>query len=239
MLSRCGNSARVQRPGRIEEGGKYRAAMITLTYRPGVEWEPGHVKTLLDHYRKWFKRRGFVFRAVWKLETTAAGIPHYHIVTWIPAGKENRPPLPDKQGWWPHGQTQAVFAYSPVGYIAKYAAKEAQSRLPKGARIWGYCGLDAQGKFEVARALAPRWLKKIVPPSAQLRRVTIHLQELRKRGQTAVVKLAGFLDLVTGFRYASPWLAEKFDGIGMPCRHQGYVDCWSSDGDHFQIPQGT
>jgi hypothetical protein len=233
MRSGVITAARVINNRLLESETPHRSAMITLTYRPGVDWEPSHIRKLLKHYREFFRKRGHVFRCVWKLETTTAGVPHYHVVTWIPKGC--KPPLPDKQGWWPHGMTQAIYAHSPVGYIAKYAAKDTGPGLPKGARIWGHCGLDAEGKFEVARALAPRWLKRIVSPQAQLKRVMVAFDELRRKGGRAVVLVAGFLDELTGFRFLSPWVSEGFTSTGLALRHRGYVEAFSSDGDYFRI----
>jgi hypothetical protein len=221
----------------IGDDDSWRSALITLTYRPDVVWEPGHIQMAIRHYRQWFKRRGIPCRGVWTLEAQPqTGKPHYHIVMWIKKGKLNRPPLPDKQGWWPHGMSNAIFATSPVGYIAKYASKGPGSVLPKGARIWGHFGLDAAGKFEVARTLAPRWLKALVSASAQIKRVEGFMEEARNHGKSAMVKVRGFLDTLTGLIFLSPWIFDGFSVSGLALRHQGFVDCFTSEGDHWRIP---
>ena len=155
-------------------GVKFRTAMVTLTYRPGAEWAASHVRDVLRHYRLWCLRRHVEFRYVWVLELTRAGVPHYHIVIFLPLGIT--PPLPDKQGWWPHGMTQAKWARSPVGYIAKYASKGSDGRgeLPKGARLWGSGGVSKDIKGVVRWALAPSWVRFLSgDPSESVRKRTV------------------------------------------------------------------
>lgn len=168
-------------------GFRYRAALITLTYRDDVQWDASHIKNLVTHYRKWCQRRGCDFRYVWTVETTLRGRPHYHIVAWLPRGLT--PPLPDKQGWWPHGQSNAKWARSPVGYIAKYASKGFDAPLPFGCRIWGAGGLPSVLQHIRRWLLAPGWLKKFVPEGHHIR------------------KLVGgwWRDLTTGIEYRTPW----------------------------------
>lgn len=144
----------------LESGQKFRSAFITLTYAPDVEWQAYHIRDLLQRYRMWCVRRNVEFRYVWVLEQTKAGRPHYHIVAFLPPGIT--PPLPDKQGWWPHGMTQAKWARSPVGYLAKYASKGTDSErgeLPKGARLWGSGGVSKDVRMAVRWACAPSWVR--------------------------------------------------------------------------------
>lgn len=234
----------------IGDDATWQASLVTLTYTNPDAWDALHIKKVLEHYRKWYRRHGLPFYYVWTLEMQKRGAPHYHIVLWVKGrtikrgpragqwiGNGQTPPFPDAQGWWPHGSSNAIFAVSPVGYIAKYASKGPGSRLPAGARIWGHGGLDADGKSEVARALAPRWLRSVVSPAAQLKRVSVMVEEVRKRGQTALIKVAGFLDKLTGFVFFSPWVFDGFDANGLALRHKGYVEALSPEGDYFQIHQ--
>jgi hypothetical protein len=237
----------------IGDDDTWRCSMVTLTYHRAADWAPHHLPQLLKFYRHWFKKRGQDFRYVWCLEVQKRGAPHYHIVMWVKGKLDKngdwygeRPPFPDKgyggkKAWWTHGSSNCIWATSPVGYIAKYASKGPGGKLPHGARIWGYGGLDAAGKFELARALAPRWLRKVVAPTAQIKRVSVVLQEARKYGQTAMVKVGAFLDNLTGFTFFSPWLSDGWTPNGLALRHQGYVEALSSEGDWFRIhqPQGT
>jgi len=178
---------------------RYRSAMITLTYRPGVDWCPQHIKELLTHYRKWFQRRKLQFRYTWVLELTKAGVPHYHIIAWWPSCKAIRPPFPDKQGWWPHGMTEAAYARSPVGYIAKYASKGADGShlMPKGARLWGAGGLSAPGRTARAWVMAPRWVRDVFPVGSVIK------------------KLDGgwWLDVAMRIRIRSPWEVDLSEGV--------------------------
>jgi len=99
---------------------KQRAAFITMTYRLDVPWKPNHSSMLIRHIRQWFARKGHKMRFVWVMELHKDGRPHYHALVWLPKGLTL--PMPDKQGWWPHGGTNIQYARNPVGYIAKYAS---------------------------------------------------------------------------------------------------------------------
>lgn len=135
-------------------GHRCKAAMLTLTYRPEVDWSPRHVTGLLKNVREWHKRRGHVCRYAWVLELTEAGRPHYHVLFWLPRGLTL--PKPDKQGWWPHGMTRIEWARSPVGYLVKYASKGIDGdELPKGARLSGCGGLSGAARAVRSWRLCP------------------------------------------------------------------------------------
>lgn len=148
-------------------GVRYRAAMITLTYAPGKDWEPRHITQLLTHYRNYLKRRGWKMRAVWVCELQARGVPHYHILMWLPRGLT--PPKPDNQGWWPHGATNCVWARSAVSYIVKYATKgtDQLDMLERGTRIFGICGYPGS----LSWFSAPGWLRGLCSPGDTLKRI--------------------------------------------------------------------
>lgn len=149
--------------GAIERGGfRYRAAMLTLTYAQDESWRPRHLSELTDHVAKWLERHGHKLRCVWVLELTARGRPHYHLCIWLPQGLTL--PKPDKQGWWRHGSTRIEWARRAVGYLAKYASKGTSGdKFPKGARIHGRCGLDAQSRRVVAWRVLPRYVREVFP----------------------------------------------------------------------------
>jgi hypothetical protein len=167
------------------------------------------------------------------------GAVHYHIVCWFP-GKAKMP-FPDDMGWWKHGMSNCKFATSPVGYIAKYASKGPDSALPKGARIWGYGGLDDQKKNAVRHALAPSWLRKVIGPTSQLKQVQRTVTRVIKYSfgyvQEKVERCRGFVDYATGFFYLSPWERLGFTTNGLALRHQGFVEAFF-DGQRYHIPQG-
>lgn len=171
-------------------GFRWKAAMVTLTYRPGLSYSPRHVSDFLQRARQWAARRGFPLRYVWVLELTKAGAPHYHAVLWLPKGTSM--PKPDKQGWWSHGLTRIEWARNAVGYIAKYASKgcDVQS-LPSGARICGAGGLTDDARNERAWWLSPGWVRESWTSADRPRR--------------APAGVGGWLSTVSGEWLPSPW----------------------------------
>lgn len=222
----------------------YRVAMVTLTYRPDVGWSPKHVTELLQHYRMYFKRRKLVLHYVWGVELQGNGKPHYHVIMWLPKGIT--PPLPDKQGWWPHGMSNAKFVYSAAGYVAKYASKaEGQSghHLPKRARLWGHGGLKLFERAPIAYAVAPRWLKHVIHPDSHPRRKTVVLEGYRtlkgevlnfKNRVSAWVLTAGE---AVGWAFCSPYRFDDFiPDQGIALSHLGVIQAMCPDGGEFFIP---
>lgn len=225
----------------------YRTALVTLTYREGVEWSPDQISTLVQHYRLWFKAHGNgeAFHYVWVIENTLAGRPHYHMIIWLPQGV--KPPMPDKQGWWPHGMTQAKYAVSPVGYLAKYASKEESKsghHLPKRCRLWGYGGLRMDERGPVARALAPSWLKHLThheshPVKRVFERVLAPIVTPGGRVIERVERVAGWF-IKAGYGVGSwffgPWKFEGLrDGGGLVLANSGVVEMLVED-ESFFIP---
>jgi hypothetical protein len=141
-------------------GRRWKSAMVTLTYRPEVRWEPGQVTAFVQRVRKYLGRRDVPCCFVWVLELTQAGRPHYHVLFWLPRGLTL--PKPDKQGWWPHGSTRIEWARSPVGYLVKYASKGIDGEeLPKGARLSGCGGLSFSGRCVRSWRLCPAWVREV------------------------------------------------------------------------------
>lgn len=186
---------------------RYRSAFITTTYRADAAWGRRDISRLLSHYRKWAKRRGIWIRYVWALELTQKGRPHYHIVMFLPRGVS--PPLPDKQGWWPKGSTNAKWARNPVGYISKYASKGAHGGagdLPVHARLWGCSSMGASGRCLLLWHLAPSWLHRLVPPDEGLKRFK-----------------SWWVNAATGWAYLSPWQHDKTCGGVVTLRYRGFT----------------
>lgn len=139
------------------------AHMVTLTYRPGVAWESGHMASAMLAARDWCRSLDLPFRYVWiaeiqdgkrRADGVGRDVIHYHMVMWLPVGV--RCPHFDTRGWWPHGLTQSTppqKVKDPVAYLLHYLKKDKDLRaMPKGARAYGIGGLDL-----VARR-ARRWL---------------------------------------------------------------------------------
>jgi hypothetical protein len=170
--------------------------MVTFTYRPEAEWHPNHMRQTTTHYREWFRRQGVPFRYQWVLELTKRGVPHYHLLLWVPKGWSV--PMADDRGWWPHGMTRTERCTgSGVGYLVKYATKGPVYRcgedgaleetpLPPGARLFGVGGLDDLERLTTHRAGLPRWLAE---------RTTARCGRVR----------GGWLDRTTGELLKSPY----------------------------------
>jgi hypothetical protein len=146
--------------------------MVTLTYRPDVVWAPNHIRRFQEAVSEYLRRRGHVYRAVWVMELTKRGVPHYHVLIWLPRGLSL--PMPDKRGWWPHGSTRIEWARNAVGYLVKYASKIRAAygdgfRFPFGARLFGCRGLEAS-RPEYSHAMRPYWLRAICHVGDRLRR---------------------------------------------------------------------
>lgn len=125
-------------------GFKAKPVMVTLTYRDNDDWQPKDISSYLSSVKKYFNRRGHVFRYVWVFELTKRGRPHYHVLVWMPRGITM--PKADKRGWWPHGMTRTEWARHAVGYIAKYASKGSEDVIPKGVRLYGVGGLSDRSR---------------------------------------------------------------------------------------------
>lgn len=140
-----------------------KAWMVTLTYRPGVDWASNHVQKALLAYRNWCRSKGIACRYVWiaeiqdgkrRADGVGRNVIHYHAVVWLPVGV--RCPHFDRRGWWPHGMSRTdppVQSKNPVGYLLHYLKKDKElAAMPKGARAYGVGGLDH------AARRARRWL---------------------------------------------------------------------------------
>lgn len=142
---------------------RMKPAMVTLTYRPGVEWSPKHISSYIDSVKKWAKRRYLTVHYIWVMELTKKGVPHYHVMWWIPKGYSM--PKADKQGWWKHGMTNSVWARKPVGYLCKYTSKGidpvSYGKIPRNARLHGSGGLTSSMRVAKIWLCAPSWVREI------------------------------------------------------------------------------
>jgi hypothetical protein len=183
--------------------------MLTLTYRPDVEWAPGQISEVVRHIRQYLKRRGIPMRQVWVQEFTKKGRPHYHMLLWLPLGLTL--PKPDKRGWWPYGMTKIEWAKNAVGYIAKYASKGDSLSLPaKGARMHGNGGLTDEALQEQRWWKLPSWLRgKVTPPECVKRAVA------RTGG--------GYVHPQSGEVYRSPWVVIFKGGYVFLKQREGAV----------------
>jgi hypothetical protein len=175
-----------------EEKGLY-PVMVTLTYAPSATWERRQVAGFLKTCREWSRRLGFKFRYVWVMELTQRGVPHYHVLTWLPRGITL--PKPDKRGWWRYGMTRVEKARNAIGYLVKYVSKGcALGSLPKGARLCGAGGLAKADREKKTWSLLPRWVRQMWP----------------SEDRPARAKGGGFLNRATGEVQPSPWQVVLF-----------------------------
>lgn len=151
---------------------RYVCRMVTLTYRPGEEWEGGHVTDCVKCYQRWAEKEGFKLRYVWVAEIQAnryangallGECVHYHLLIWSPIELDF--PKADKAGFWTHGMTQVVVARKPVKYITKYATKGHDVFFPKGLRTHGSGGLNAKSRCERTWWYLPRWVRVLFQQS--------------------------------------------------------------------------
>lgn len=188
-------SAELIQSGLASSGFRFRACLVTLTYRPDVYWGPRHVSEYLKHVRHWLQRRGQTARYVWVSELQRNGRVHYHLLFWLPRGMTM--PKPDKQGWWPHGATRIEWARRAVGYLVKYTSKgrsKSGEWFPKGCRLSGFGGLDTAQREARSWWVLPRYQRTRCTPEERVRRA---------RG-------GGWVSHVTGEWWPSYWptLAE-------------------------------
>lgn len=171
---------------RIAKANGLFAVAATLTYARESDCCAKHITRFLNCLRSKLKRQGHQLLYAWVLER--AGALHYHLALWLPRGfKLDSAELAK---WWPWGSTwiqgcRKVSAW--IHYISKCNCKK---DLPKGARVFGCGGLDAQGKQTTQYAMFPRWLKAVVPPGAKVKRVA----------------KVGWINMETGEVYESPWI---------------------------------
>lgn len=127
------------------------AWMVTLTYRPGVEWCAEQITLAVNAFRRWCDRRRVSARYVWVAELQLRGAVHYHLVCWLPRGLrmpkwDVRVSAGSAVPWWPHGMTNRVLVRKcAVGYLMKYLSKGTEyGSMPKGARVHGSGGAGGQ-----------------------------------------------------------------------------------------------
>ena len=185
---------------------KYKAHMVTLTYRDDVDWSPRQVSNYLKCVREWARRKGIFIHYVWVLELTKRGRPHYHVLFWLPRGISM--PKADKQGWWRHGMTNTVPARSPVGYLCKYTSKgidfDSWGKLPRGGRLYGHGGYTPKMRITRAWLVAPAWVRELIDEMDGVRRVGCY-----------------WVNRVSGMGIRSPF---AFDHVNRILKFKGFAD---------------
>jgi hypothetical protein len=151
-------SARLHQEAMAALRARFKTAMLTLTYRPGIEWKPHHISDLIKCIREHCRRAGILFRGVWVAELQKRGAVHYHLLFWLPFGVTL--PKPDKRGWWPHGMTNWKWLRKPMRYITKYVSKgSGDLHFPKGLRLYGAFGLGQMQKMQRRWWMLPGYIR--------------------------------------------------------------------------------
>jgi hypothetical protein len=178
-------------------GEKYAPHMITLTYKPGIEWRPYHVTEFIKRVRQYASRRAVdVLPFVWVAELQKRGAVHYHVIFWLPTRLSM--PKPDKQGWWPHGFTNSARARNAIGYLIKYSTKgNGEQRFPKGLRLSGNGGIDKSGRTIRRWSNLPTWLRELGGVNARY---------VRKVG-------LGMVEVATGLQMQTPFRVSYCSGV--------------------------
>jgi len=143
---------------------------VTLTYAKANAWAANHVRGALDSFRKWCKRVGALCRYTWvgeiqpkRLENTGDAVVHYHLLVWLPrhlSMPQWDRPKGKRDAFWSHGMTNTQKAKAGVGYLMKYLSKLGElTRFPKGLRLYGIGGLNAQARNVRAWYNLPEWVK--------------------------------------------------------------------------------
>jgi hypothetical protein len=149
-------TARLHQQECTDSGFRYKPAMITCTYAEGQGYNPRDITNLIKNCRNYLARqyKQSIFRYTWVAELTKRGIPHYHLILWLPKGCSF--PKPDKRGWWTKGMTKIEWVKNAFD-IAKY--------FPKGLRISGYGGLSQLARREYRYWRVPASIRALINPN--------------------------------------------------------------------------
>lgn len=181
----------------IQDSGKFRLVMVTLTYGSGQEWKAGHIRSFMLEIRKVLGQSLLAYS--WVGELQERGAVHYHVLLMVKRGTQI--PKPDESGLWPYGMTKIETARS-TWYVMAYSGKEHQKfgNFPAGMRmfaIWVKKNfLAGETAWRIRLSVVPAWLYE------QIKSWEIYGYQLqRKRG--------GWM--VLGCYYESPWEVIDFE----------------------------
>jgi len=136
---------------------------VTLTYVGVNDWQPEHIKTAVNRYRRWCKNAGIQCRYTWVAELQKRGAVHYHMLCWLPHGitmpQWDRATI-HREAFWRHGMTNTQKSTAGVGYLMKYLSKLGELTIfPKGLRLYGIGGLTQTARSVSAWYNLPEWVK--------------------------------------------------------------------------------
>lgn len=142
---------------------------VTLTYVGENDWRAEHMSQAIKTFRDWCRQVNVPCRYTWVAELQSRGAVHYHLLCWLPINirmphwdrstKTRRGTVRDAA--WPHGMTNTEIARSGVGYLMKYLSKlGCMTKFPRGLRLYGIGGLNADGRNTRAWLNLPEWTKR-------------------------------------------------------------------------------
>ncbi|CAJ0700275.1 MULTISPECIES: rolling circle replication-associated protein [Burkholderiaceae] len=170
-----------------------RAVAVTLMYLDAATFSQKHISAFLGVLRQALKRMGYRLPYAWVLER--ASHLHYHLLVWLP--RDYTLDLTKLGKWWPWGSTWVGSCRSVKAWRRYMAKFDSATLLPKGARLYGYGGLDSDGKLAVSRAALPRWLLALLPAGHHA---------CRNPG-------GGWADLATGEVHRSPYVWTPWGSV--------------------------
>ena len=133
--------------------------MVTLTYRPGEDWQANHVRDAFRKFSNWAKYHHGGARYVWVAELQGRGAVHYHLIAWLPQGVAM--PHWDTVGWWSHGMTRSEQLLTGIGYVLKYLSKISHfHKFPKGLRLSGSGGFSDEARAVRQWKNLPDWCRQ-------------------------------------------------------------------------------
>ena len=116
--------------------------MYTLTYKPGVQWEPHHISNFIKSLRNFHVKNHRDLVYFWVAEMQKRGAVHYHVLVHAP--NYARVPMADKAGYWRWGMTRTERCRSStIAYLSKYLEKAQPPGVdfPFKCRRYGYSRL--------------------------------------------------------------------------------------------------
>ena len=136
---------------------------VTLTYVGVDDWKAQHITLAVRRFRRWCMSQQIDCRYVWVAELQRRLAVHYHLLAWLPPGLQMPHWDLDRAGrtWWPHGMSNTERARAGVGYLMKYVSKLGSvDSFPKGLRLYGIGGLNAQARAVRGWFNLPEWAKR-------------------------------------------------------------------------------
>jgi len=152
---------------RFAKANNLRAVALTLTYRDSADFSQKNVSKFLEKIRRQLRKRGHSLPYTWVLESE--GRLHYHFTLWLP-----RDFILDKAKLaklWNWGSSWVQSCHSVKSWTRYMSKFDSAEKIPRNAKLFGYGGLDGNGKAAVTRANLPLWLQKKLSSNHVARRI--------------------------------------------------------------------